>query len=106
LVVMAGGAPMAFVIPLMSPTVRAISIANNFLSPNQNNLLAQKNRAIIEGHKGPIFSMSSKSEDQSLDQTYRIYHLERNQTDCQIIQPTFYGEEIKICPLLPIITHD
>ena len=106
LVVIAGGAPMAFVIPLMNPNVRVISIANNFLAPDQNNLLARKNRIIIAEHEGPIFSMSPKGDDQTVDQTYRVYHLKRNQTDCQIIQPTFYGEEIKICPLLPISNHE
>jgi hypothetical protein len=98
LLVMAGNDPMSFIVPMLDPSVRAVSIENNLLHPTQNNLLVARIHTIIREHPGPMFSISAESRQARIDQVYAAYGLTRNLGQCTAYASKM-GERLHICPL-------
>jgi hypothetical protein len=101
LLVMAGDDPMAFIVPRLDPSVRAVSIENNLVHGSQHNLLVANIRSIIREHQGPIYSVSVASRGAGIEKAYMEYGLRRERSRCLAFAPGM-GETLHICPLLRV----
>jgi len=99
LLLLAGGAPMAYIVPILDHKVRAVAIKNNLLSPSQGNLLVAKARRIVRDHAGPIFSLSVVRGDGVVNHWYAAYGLKRDLDQCKDLAPRIGDDTLRICPL-------
>lgn len=98
LLVFSGGDAMAFILPFYDPSIRAISIENNFIRPDQKNLLVQKIYKQIVEFKGPVYSVVQKYRGDELNAMYGLYGLKVVSNTCRFIKPNA-NDEIRICEL-------
>lgn len=106
LLVIAGTAPMAYIIPMLGPNVRAVSIDNNFLKPRQHNLLVDEANHLVRSYSGPMFSVSPIRLNNSVDSVYKIYGLRRDINRCQNISPKIGDDTLVICPVRHIVASN
>jgi len=99
LVVMAGTAPMAYVVPMLGADVRVVAIQNNLLNPSQNNLLIKSARRIVAHNRGPMFSLSAAGDDKNVDGAYAAFGLRRDLTRCTELTLKGGGDMLSVCPL-------
>jgi hypothetical protein len=59
LVAIAGGDPVAYLIPFMDRGTAWLGIANNLLAPGQDNALLARERALVALHEGPVFALNA-----------------------------------------------
>jgi hypothetical protein len=96
LVIMGFAEPMAYVIPFARPDARFVYPWNNFLRYDQPNLLAQRVREVIGGHRGPIYSMDIHNGG-NLKELLDQYGLERDARSCLPVRSYLDWSAMRLC---------
>jgi hypothetical protein len=99
LVVIPDGNPVSYLIPFFDRNVRWVSVNNNFLAPNQKNLLMQRARALINEHRGPLMILQVDSGSTSSDDVMSQLSLARD-GECASIWSNLGPEQYSICPIV------
>ncbi len=97
LVIMGLMHPLSYVIPSFPPDTRFVSPANNFLTPDQQNLLERRAAETIRQHRGPIYLLAHRT---LLDQdrwTAERFALELGA--CEPIGAPMSGNEARLCQM-------
>jgi hypothetical protein len=95
LVIMGFVHPLSYLIPSFPPDARFVSPANNFLLPDQRNLLEKRAAETIRGHRGPIYLLAHRT---LLDQdrwTAQRFALEIG--ECVPVAAPMSGNEARLC---------
>jgi hypothetical protein len=99
LVLMAGWQPTSFVIPFFPRDLRFIRIQGNFTSPDDEaNPFNDLMRALVAGHRGPLFLLAKDHELADAGAALATYRLDLQTADCVPV-PTALDRRIVFCPL-------
>ena len=99
LVIVGYSHPMSYVIPFFRPDARFVSPANNFLMPDQGNLLAKRAADLIRAHRGPIYLMEYRARVPQDEATLKHFGLAFDATPCEGIRSTFSDNFMQVCRL-------
>ena len=99
LVIVGYSHPMSYVIPFFPADARFVSPANNFLMPDQGNLLALRAADIIRTHRGPIYLMEYRARLQQDEATLKHFALQFDAAPCEGIRSTFSDNFMQLCRL-------
>ena len=96
LVIMGYAEPMSYAIPFARPDARFVYPWNNFIQYDQHNLMAESARAVIDGHRGAIYSMAFENSG-SLTKLLDQYRLERDERSCLPIRSYLDTSAMRLC---------
>lgn len=99
LVIVGYSHPMSYVIPFFPADARFVSPANNFLMPDQGNLLARRAAGLIRAHRGPIYLLEYRARVQQDEATLKRFGLEFDAAPCQGIRSTLSDNFMQVCRL-------
>lgn len=102
LIIMAGRKPMAYLVPFGNPTVRYISVFNNFRHYKKQDKLQIEMNELIQTHNNPIYIMLHKKQgrrilDKELKELLDFYALSINEENCQPILSNIDKNSIILC---------
>lgn len=98
LIVMAGGDALSFIIPHLNPSIRAISIENNFMNPDDQTKMVHLEQRIIQEFSGPIYSLTKIERGDTLNHLFKKFSLRINSTSCFNV-PVYTDGDLKLCKL-------
>jgi hypothetical protein len=98
LVLMAGGAPMAYAAPFFRADARFVSPSNNLLRIGQESRLAHRAEESIRGHRGPLYSLDPAVESPESQSVLRHFGLLRG--PCEPIRSNIDYDALRVCKLL------
>jgi|GEM_PF-5191227 len=100
LVVSVDDAPMAYLVPLMPPDIRAIGLASNFVRPGHDHGMMRRIRAAIAEHgDGAIWSVGEGSTPPATrDRVLAAYNLELDGA-CIMLRSSFEPAGHQFCPV-------
>jgi len=100
LVVSVDDSPMAYLVPLMPPDIRAIGLASNFVRPDQDHGLMRRIRAAIQQHAdGAIWAVAEGSTPPAKrDRVLAAYNLELG-GGCMLVRSSFEPAGHQFCPV-------
>jgi hypothetical protein len=98
MVILVGGAPMAYVIPFMRNDARFVGLNNNLTELAFHNHRYQRLvDETIDQHRGPLFSMSPTPDAETV---LRTRGLSQDRAGCELIRSNMPTSPIELCPLL------
>jgi hypothetical protein len=96
LVIMGYAEPMSYAIAFARPDARFVYPWNNFLHYDQHNLMAERVREVIRGHRGPIYSMAFENSG-SLPTLLDKYGLELDARSCLPVRSYLDSSAMRLC---------
>ncbi len=93
-----GDAPVSYIIPFLNPHIRWLSLRNNFLAPQQSNLLVKRERDVIAAHSGSIVVLEAGSSPQEVTATLAAYGLTEDTESCGTVSSNLGAETYRLCP--------
>ena len=96
LVLLASGAPVAYVLPFLPASNVNIGIATNLANPKLHNRLQDAIAGRIAGHAGPIYSLAQPPEDPAL--ALDFYGLEK--ASCSPLSTNMASRPLELCRLV------
>ncbi|HEX7559968.1 MAG TPA: hypothetical protein VF386_12265 [Usitatibacter sp.] len=96
LVIMGYAEPMSYAIAFARPDARFVYPWNNFLQYDQHNLMAERARSVIGGHREAIYSMAFENSA-NLTKLLDQYGLERDARSCLPIRSYLDTSAIRLC---------
>jgi hypothetical protein len=91
--------PYSYELPFLRTDARFVSPANNFLLPEQGNLLARRVGEVVRGHAGPIFLLEMKRRLGRDEQTLAFYGLGFAPAPCREIRSPMADNFEQLCAL-------
>ena len=93
------GKPIAYIAALMPRDARFVAIAHEMVHPNETHRLAEKVRAIIAAHDGPLYVIEFTANAPTHGWLLAAYQLARTADGCRpIIDGSDYGPK-QLCRL-------
>jgi hypothetical protein len=99
LVVIVGADPVSYFIPFLNRKVRWVSLMNNLLRPDQDNLLMRRARELIKEHRGPLMMLQAGASEADSDATLSRLSLVRGPGECGYLSSNLVAERYAICPI-------
>jgi hypothetical protein len=97
LVLLAGGAPQAYLVPFMPRSARAVGIGNNLIRPEQEHGLQRRIRAAIAAHRGTAWVVTEAGTfDAERDAALRPYGLVATD-ECGTVRTSFLLSGHRFC---------
>jgi hypothetical protein len=97
LVILAGDAPMSYVIPFMREDARFVGLHNTLTNLAFHHRFSRHVSDVIDGHRGPLFSMSLGRDAEAIVGTRG---LSQDRERCVLIHTNMSTSPIELCPLL------
>jgi len=96
LLLIASREPVAFVVPAMPPSVRAVRIQSNIFRPELRTRLAEEIRAVVAAHQGPIRLLSHAKGRGEADRAVAAYGLRVVEGTCEQV-PNHMDSGVELC---------
>ncbi|MCC6195235.1 MAG: hypothetical protein IT518_12265 [Burkholderiales bacterium] len=100
LVVLASDAPMAYLLPFMTPGARHVGAYNNVIRPGEKTGLAKRVERMIATHQGPLFSLSH--DEKMAAQVYAAHGLAPVREKCVRVETNMRDVRVMLCPLIRV----
>ena len=97
LVILASDAPIAYLLPFMTPTARFVAGHNNLIRPGEGTMLTKWSERTIREHTGPLFSLSH--DDGMAAQVYAANRLATVPGSCSVVRTNMPGAALQLCRL-------
>ncbi len=92
-----GGAPVAFIVPYLDPSVRVLGIENNYMHPDQDNRLIDRVRQALRERVPRFLLVSRGNNPTTVARTLATLHLITT-IPCHDVVTNMYAK-LQICPL-------
>ena len=97
---MTGYEATAYVIPSFARNIRFVRIMSNYTHPVETaNGFNARMRALVDAHRGPLYSLFVGWEEWHNNQGLEIYGLKWRRTACTELKGTVMVAPILLCPL-------
>jgi hypothetical protein len=93
-----GSDPVAYLVPFFDRKVQWVSVLNNFLRPEQNNLLVRRARDLVHGHRGPLMVLEAGATDAESTATLSRLSLGRSPGECAPVWSNLGDQRARLCP--------
>jgi hypothetical protein len=97
-VVIVGGDPVAYFIPFFDHKVRWASVMNNFLRPEQSNLLVRRARDLVNKHRGQLMVLEAGATEAEMAETLSRLSLARSTGECSVVWSNLGEQRYRLCP--------
>jgi hypothetical protein len=106
LVVLVGDEPVSYLIPFMSPDIIWVGLLNNFLSPDQQNLLVRRERDLISSHKDHLMVLKSGTAPEVVSKVLAAFGLAAEDGNCKSIFTNLNDQPYKLCQVVGLRPDD
>ena len=98
IVLLAGGDAMSFLIPYFDPSIRFISIKNNFFDVTDDNKMADEIKKLIKLHDGDFYSFTMSYHGLNLKKFTDYLNLNEVRNSCETLEYAI-ADKITLCRL-------
>lgn len=99
LVVTVDATPMAYLVTLMPPDIRALGLSTNLVRPGQEHGINRRITAAIEGHGGPIWSIAHHATPQAEQDAVLAAHGLAADGACLLVRSSLEPGGHRFCPV-------
>ncbi len=100
-VILAEDEPWSYLIPFMSPDIIWVSLCNNFLSPDQGNLLVRRGRDLVSSHRDRLMVLQTGARPEVVSQVLAELDLAADNENCKSISSNLNDQPYQLCPVAP-----
>jgi hypothetical protein len=103
LVVLVGDEPVSYLIPFMSPDIVWVGLLNNFLSPDQQNLLIRRERDLLSSHKDNLMVLKTGTAPEVVSEVLAAFGLAAEEGNCKSISTNLNDQPYQLCQVVKLL---